>query len=179
MNNKLPHVAEKYVKTLESLILKKNIPQHSLAAANLSSQAAVVKERTDVIDKEKKEYMIHSEKKCRRIKSGRIPLSDEAAIWIRRRQVYHSIPRYHEGKINNKANLKRAGRRCGIRNALRLSVREVRERLKVCKKKCDYFAKHRHRYRRKFLEKRLQVAKSRQNKKVEMQILEIIEREKQ
>lgn len=37
MNNKLPHVAEKYVKTLESLILKKNIPQHSLAAANLGS----------------------------------------------------------------------------------------------------------------------------------------------
>lgn len=30
-------MAEKYVKTLESLILKKNIPQHSLAAANLGS----------------------------------------------------------------------------------------------------------------------------------------------
>jgi hypothetical protein len=80
-----------------------------------------------------------SEKQCRRIKAGRIPFSDKSAVWIRRRQVYHSILRYHEGKVKNRANLKRAGRRCGIKNALRLPILEVRERLKVCEAKCDYF----------------------------------------
>ncbi|KAL3776867.1 hypothetical protein ACHAWO_000595 [Cyclotella atomus] len=40
---------------------------------------------------------------------------------IKKRQVYHSILRFHEGKIKNIANLKRAGRRCGMKNALRIA----------------------------------------------------------
>jgi hypothetical protein len=179
LNNKLPGVRGKYVRALEKLLRDHNIPQR-LQTVDLSSQhKAVVKEETDKIDSEQGQYMAHAEKKCRRIKSGRIPFSDEAAVWIRRRQVYHSILKYHDGKIRNRANLKRAARRCGIDRALSISVKEVRERLKVCEAKCDYFAKHGQRYRKKFLQKRLTVARAKRNAKAEKEILELIEREKQ
>ncbi len=55
----------------------------------------------------------------------------------------------------------------------------MRERLKVCEAKCDYFAKHGQRYRKKFLQKRLTVARAKRNAKAEKEILELIEREKQ
>jgi hypothetical protein len=96
LNTKLPHVAKKYVKLLETQLRKHNIPQRLLAAAKSSPHPSVVKERTDVIDGEKKQYMAHAEKKCRRIKSGRIPFSPDSAVWIRRRQVYNSILRFHD-----------------------------------------------------------------------------------
>jgi hypothetical protein len=138
-----------------------------------------VKERTDVIDSEKKQYMAHSEKKCSRIKPGRISFSPDSAVWIRRRQVYHSILRFHEGKIRNPGNLKQKARRCGIHRALRMSVLEVREWLKICEEKCDYYTRHGHPYRQKFLQHRLSVARIKRNHEAEKQILGIIEREKQ
>jgi hypothetical protein len=51
--------------------------------------------------------MLNAEKKCRRIKSGRIPFSPEAALWIWRTQVYRSLIRYHDGLMQNRGNLKR------------------------------------------------------------------------
>jgi hypothetical protein len=125
LNTKLPHVKEKYIDVLERELRSHRIPQRILEAASCSPHRAVVKEKTDAVDAEKAQYMKASEKRCRRIKSGRIPFSDKSAVWIRRRQVYHSILRYHEGKVKNRANLKRAGRRCGIKNALRIPVSEV------------------------------------------------------
>jgi hypothetical protein len=46
--------------------------------------------RINKIDKEFGEYMQHAERKCWRIKSGRIPFSPEAALWITGTQVYQS-----------------------------------------------------------------------------------------
>jgi hypothetical protein len=110
---------------------------------------------------------------------GRIPFSDKSAMWIRRRQVYHSLLKFHRGKIHNRANLKRAARRCGINRALQLSVRSIQKRLKECEKQCEYFTRHGRRYRRKFLERRLSVAQIKGNEKAAKEILAIIEREKQ
>jgi hypothetical protein len=73
LNTKLPRVATKYVKALESQLRRHNIPQRLLAAAKSSTHPEVVKERTDVIDTEKKQYMTHSEKKCRRISLAASP----------------------------------------------------------------------------------------------------------
>jgi hypothetical protein len=134
----------------------------------------------DAIDEEKAQYMRGAKKRSHQIKSGRIPFSDKSAVWIRRRQVYHSILRYYDGKIyNRRANLKQAARRRGIHNALRTPIKEIWERLKVCEEKCDYYRRHDHRYWRKFLEKRLTVARIKRNSKAEKQILELIEWEKQ
>ena len=101
-----------------------------------------MKIKLDKIDEEQKDYMLHAEKKCRCIKSGRIPFSLDSSKWIRRAQVYRSILRFHAERIRNKSTLKRAARRCRIRNPLSIPLSEVRARLKVCKEKCNYFRKH-------------------------------------
>ncbi len=82
------------------------------------------------INREGRDYMRQAEKLCRKIKCCRIPYSPEAAIWIRRSQVYYSIIRWHEEKIRNKGNLKRAARRCNIQNPLGMSMAKVL--LRVC-----------------------------------------------
>ena len=96
---------------------------------------------------------------CRKIKSCRIPFSPEASIWIRRVQVYYSLLRYHEGRLKNRGNLKRSARRCNIPHPLSLSVLEIYERLKECKKECLFFQEHGKRFRRRHLNNRLQIAK--------------------
>ena len=60
-----------------------------------------------------------------------------------------------------------------------MSLHEVRLRLKEYKKKCNYFRKHGHRYRRRHLCTRLKIAKSSGDEMAEARILAIIEREKQ
>ena len=122
--------------------------------------------------------MVHAEKKCRRIKSGRIPFSPDSAIWIRRSQVYRSLLRYHAKKIRNRGNLKRSARRCGIKDPLKLSIEEIRARLRHCKSQCAYFRKHGHRYRRKHLHNRLQAAQDRHDEEAANKIMAIINRER-
>ena len=179
LTTKLPAVTDRYIEILERLLKQHKIAQRALAASQSSQHASVIKEKTDVIDQGKKQYMAHAEKKCRKIKSGRIPFSPESAIWIRRKQVYNSLLKYRQGRIKNKANLKRTARRCGIQNALRLSRKEICSRLQVCEDKCAYFLKHGASYRRKFLQRRLSVARKKKNREAEQRILEIIERERQ
>jgi hypothetical protein len=58
------------------------------------------------LDNLSKDLMVKAEKKCCRIKSGRILFSPEAALWIRRTQVYRLLLRYHQGLICNRGNLK-------------------------------------------------------------------------
>ena len=122
--------------------------------------------------------MLHAEKKCRRIKSGRIPFSPEAALWIRQTQVYQSLFRYHNGQIRNRGNLKRTARWCGISQCLSIPVEGVLLQLNVCLEKCDYFWKHGKQYRRKHLYKCLQDAKDAEDNAKEKEILAIIQRKK-
>jgi hypothetical protein len=83
--------------------------------------------------------MLNAEKKCRKIKPRHIPFSPESSKWIKRAHIYRCILRFHAGKIRNKGNLKRAARKCGIKNCLCISLSEMTAKLKVCKEKCNYF----------------------------------------
>jgi hypothetical protein len=130
------------------------------------------------LDRESMDLMANSEKKCRKIKSGQIPFSPEAALWIRCSQVFRSLLRYHEGRIKNRGNLKRTARRCGIENCLSIPIEEIRIRLKVCAAKCDYFRKNGKYYCRKHLFKCLKEAKDAEDDQREKEILAIIQREK-
>ena len=94
----------------------------------------IKKMKLNKIDLDSKQYMKRAEKKCRRIKSGRIPSSPEASIWIQRAQVYRSLLRYHSGNIRNKGNLKRSARRCKIVQPLLLSIGEVKAKLLSARK---------------------------------------------
>ncbi len=91
------------------------------------------------LDWQSKDMIINAERKCRRIKSGRIPFSPESALWIRRTEVYKSLLRRLHGLIRNVGNLKRTARRCGIQRCLSISEDKIRIRLKVCKERCNYF----------------------------------------
>jgi hypothetical protein len=117
-----------------------------------------------VIDEEGKAYMRHAEKICRKIKSCRIPFSPEAALWIKRVQVYYSLLRYHKGRVKNRGNLKRAARRCNIPNPLSLTIAEIYDRLRECKRECAFYKEHGKRFRQKHLNNRLWLAQEKEDK---------------
>jgi hypothetical protein len=146
--------------------------------ANLHDGKEIILAKLNQLDREGEQYMRHAEKKCRRIKSGRIPFSPEALLWIHQCQVYRSLLRWHAGKIRNRGNLKRTARRCRIKNPFFLSVEELQLRLKICKTKCDYFRKHGKRHRQQHLTQCLEAAKDREDEDAERKILAIIRREK-
>jgi hypothetical protein len=122
--------------------------------------------------------MLNAERKCHRIKSGRIPFLLEAALWIRQTQVYRSLLQYHRGLIWNRGNLKRTARRCGILNCLALSVEDILAHLKLCIKQCNYYRIHGKQYRQKHLQKCLQTAREMEDDRRKKEILAIIQREK-
>jgi hypothetical protein len=122
--------------------------------------------------------MKHAEKKCCRIKSGQIPFSPEASLWIGQCQVYCSLLRWHAGKIWNRGNLKRTARRCQIDGPFFLSVEELKLQLRICKRKCNYFRKHGKRHRQQHLDQCLEVAKDRADDDAKQKILAITQQEK-
>ncbi len=126
------------------------------------------------LDKQSKDIMLNTERKCPRIKSGRIPFSPEAALWIRRTQVHSSLLRYHGGLIWNRGNLKQAARQCGISNCLSLTIEEVLLRLKACLKQCNYFWKNGKQYQKNHLYDCLRNARESEDEQREKDILAII-----
>ena len=177
--NKLPGVTTKYNEALNKQIELHRLIERAgqLDRSNCSDRKYT--KRFIRLDNELTNYMRYAEKRCRKFKSGRIPFSPEASLWIKRTQVYRSLLKYHAGKIRNRGNLKRSARRCGIENALSIPPKVLYERIKVCVEQCDYFRKHGKSYRRKHLYDRLQVAKDKEDDEAEKQILAIITREKE
>ena len=74
--------------------------------------------------------------------------------------------------------MKRAARKCGIKQPLQISLNDLRRRLKICKTKCNYYKRHGQRYRRQHLNRQLDAAKERSDKAAENKILAILQREK-
>jgi hypothetical protein len=62
-----------------------------VVAASLGAPKDELAQTLNKLDREGEAYMKHAEKKCRRLKSGRIPFSLEALLWIRQCQVYRSL----------------------------------------------------------------------------------------
>ena len=151
LNTKLPGVADRYTKTLEELILKHRMIERTGETHLKYNSKKTFTKKLNSLDRELGDYMRHAEKKCRKIKSGRIPFSPEAALWIRRTQVYRSLLKFHAGRIRNRANLKRAAIRCWIDNPLSLSIRDLYLRLKTCVSQCEYFRQNGKYHRRKHL----------------------------
>jgi uncharacterized protein (UPF0332 family) len=180
LNTKIPSCPERYIAKLESN-MDKNRLLHRLHQSHTRDDLTAT-ERSALIEKidaESKAYMLNAEKKCRRIKCGRIKFSPEASLWIRRTQVYRSLLRFHAGRIRNRSNLKRAACRCGISYPLQLPEEEIRRRLKVCLAKCDYFRENGQRFRSKHLKNRLSLAQEKGDEVAEKRILDIITKEKE
>ena len=119
--------------------------------------------------------MRHAEKICRKIKSCRIPFSPEAALWLRRVTPLS----YHKGMVKNRGNLKRAGWRCNTPHPLSLTIGEIYDRLKECKREWTFFQEHGKRFRRKHLNARLRLAQEKEDEEAINKISAIIQREQQ
>lgn len=92
LNNKLPKVTVKYNMELEALYICHKVNRRQVAADDPNVPKEVVKQQVDKLDEETKQFRKRAEKKCRKLKLGRVPSSPEAFIWIRCKQVYESIP---------------------------------------------------------------------------------------
>jgi hypothetical protein len=125
LNTKIPRAAAEYARILEEEILRHRLIEWTGAVHTSSRSRRKVAKCLNRLDKEFGQYMHHAEKKCRKIKSGRIPFSPEASLWIRRTQVYRSLLKYLAGRIHNRGNLKRAARRCNIPDAMSLTIPEI------------------------------------------------------
>ena len=179
LNTTIPNAAQRYVQVLEGLITSHRLNSRLVEAESSGGSPDLIRFKTNQIDKECKQYMRRAEKKCRKIKNGRIPFSPESSIWIRRRQVYRSLLRLLQNRIKNWSNLRQSALRCGIRKPFQLKKKDIQLRLKVCEEKCQYFERHGHSYRRKHLQNQLSAAKARGNTKAEEQILAILKRERE
>ena len=178
LNTKIPHCADSYNQVLETQLAHHKIIDKLHTLSRQPPGSPLVQQKLDTIDKTVSQLMICSEKQCRKLKSGRIPFSPEASLWIKRTLCYRSILRYWAGKIKNKGNLLRQARRCRISAPLTLPIQVLKDRLHECKKRCQFFAKHGHRYRRAHLTSRLHEAKDKGDEVAERRILQIIQSER-
>jgi hypothetical protein len=87
LNTKLPRVAAEYSRLLEEKIIKHQLIER-VGIAHVSSRSRRSFARClNRLDKELGDYMRYAEKHCRKTKSGKIPFSPEASLWICQTQV--------------------------------------------------------------------------------------------
>jgi hypothetical protein len=139
LNTKISGCADRYNRSLRRNILRHRLLERMVEAASSGDSKEVLAKMLNKLDQEGEAYMKHAEKKCHRLKSGWIPFSPEALLWIRQCQVYRSLLRWHDGKLRNYGNLRRTARQCQINAPFQLSVDDIKLRLTICKERCDYF----------------------------------------
>lgn len=178
LNTRIPGCAEAYNSILESQVSRHCIIDRLNAVHQQGGPPEVIRRKLDAIDKTMAQLMHHAEKQCRRLKSGRIPFSPEASMWIKRTLCYRALLRFWAGKIKNRGNLRRQAKRCHIENPFSLSLQSIADRLAQCRARCQYFMKYGQRHRKQHLTARLHAAKDRQDEEGERRILQIIKGER-
>ncbi len=179
LTTKLPGVVRAYNASLEDLVLKHRIIERLGAAHEDSRTDKEAAMKMDSVDRDFRDYMLHAEKKCRKIKSSLIPFSLESEVWIRRRQTYLTLLKHKQGTHINKGNTIRAARWCGILTPFQLSESNILLRLKICNEHCTYYREHGIPYRRRHLQNRAKIARQNGNEEGAQQILNMIVRERQ
>ena len=139
LNTKIHGCADRYNNSLRRNILRHRLLERMVSAATSGDPGTVIAQTLNKLDQEGEAYMKHAEKKCHWLKSGWISFSPEASLWICQCQVYHSLLRWHNGKIRNYGNLRRTARQCQINAPFQLTVKDIKLCLVICKEKCDYF----------------------------------------
>jgi hypothetical protein len=80
LNTKIPRVAAEYARILEEKVLAHRLIERMGTAHQKSKSKALAIKRLNKLDKELGQYMRYAERKCRKIKSGRIPFLPEASL---------------------------------------------------------------------------------------------------
>ncbi len=91
LNTRIAGCALRYNNALRQNILWHCLLEGMVAIATSDQPKADIAKALNKLDKEGEAYMKHAEKKCHRLKSGCIPFSPEASLWIRKSQVYRSL----------------------------------------------------------------------------------------
>ncbi len=167
LNTRIAGCALQYNNALRQNILRHRLLEQMVAIATSEQPKADIAKALNKLDKEGEAYMKHAKKKCCRLKSGRIPFSPEASLWIRQSQVYRSLLSWHARKVRNHGNLRRTAWRCQINAPFQLTVDDIKLRLWICKEKCDYFWKHGKRHRRQHLNQCLERVQEREDEAAE------------
>jgi hypothetical protein len=149
-----------------------------VAAASTGAPKDELAQTLNKLDREGGAYMKHTEKKCRRLKSGRIPFSPEASLWIHQCQVYCSLLQWHNRKLWNYGNLCRTAQCCQINAPFKLTIDDIKLRMSICKEKCDFFLRHGQCHRQQHLTNCLEAAQEREDGISEQNILAIIKRKR-
>jgi hypothetical protein len=92
---------QKYVNRLEGNISRHRLIEKLGILHHRHIKRKMFQCELNKLDKQSRDLMLDAKKKCHRIKSGQIPFLPEAALWIRRTQVYRSLLRFHDGHIRN------------------------------------------------------------------------------
>lgn len=179
LNSKDAEARKKYITVLEELLERHKLGEKMIKAHHDKDKDPTKFQQTmNKVDQEAKELMVHAEKKCRKLKCGKIPFSPEASLWIKRCQFYRTLLRALSGNKVNRGNLKHLAKRLKLLNPFSLSSEEVTMRLRECKQQCKYFQMHGQRYRRRHLNRRLAAAREKEDVVAERRILQIIARER-
>lgn len=84
LSSKIPECLRKYNKKPEQMIDQHHLREKLQDCLNPNLSEAERTVKLDKVDDEAKQYMIHAEKLCRKIKCGQIPFLPEASLWIKR-----------------------------------------------------------------------------------------------
>ena len=142
-------MVKKYTENLEENLRRHRLIKKLGEAHSGSTDREGVWSKTEKVDKSSMQFTKHAEKKCRRLKSGRISFSLKSVIWIKREQIYKSLLEYQLGQKKNRGNLKRAVRKQGIKEPFQITMAELKMRLEVCKERNNYYREHGPQYRKK------------------------------
>ena len=112
LNTRIPRCSERYNSILEDQFLRHQIVKKLNHTHQLGGPPELIQHSLDKIDHITEQLMHNAERNCRKLKSGRIPFSPEASLWIKRTLCYRALLRYWAGKIKNKGNLRRQAKRC-------------------------------------------------------------------
>ncbi len=107
LNTRIPRCAETYNRILENQVRHHRIIDRLNKVHQQGGTPETIQKKLDSIDNTVAQLMHRAKKHCRKLKSGRIPFSPEAAMWIKRTLCYRALLQYWAGKVKNKGNLKR------------------------------------------------------------------------
>jgi hypothetical protein len=82
VNTRIKRCTQRCNKALKRNILRHHLLEWMVNAASSGKSKEVISKQSNKLDKEEEEYMKDAERKCWRLKSGCIPFSPEASLWI-------------------------------------------------------------------------------------------------
>ena len=158
LNTKLPGVAERDIKIYETNARRHRLVERLGEAHENSKNKAKIEHKVGKIDLEAGQLMNNASQKCRKFKLGWICFSFKSVLWIKRKQIYHSLLKHLRGRPKNRGNIKRAARKQQIRTPFQLSSQEIISPLTICEIQIAYFREFGERYRKKHLLNRVDAA---------------------